>query len=42
MLFLGWVVISELYLFQEVVTLNPCLVFSKKMILLIDKVTTRT
>ena len=35
------VVISDLYLFQEVVLLNPCFIFSKNLILsLIDKVTT--
>ena len=39
--FFGCVVISELYLFQEIVLLNPCFIFSKNLILsLIDKVTT--
>ena len=39
--FFGCVVISELYLFQEIVLLNPCFIVSKNLILsLIDKVTT--
>ena len=42
-LFFVYVVISNLYLFQEVVLLNPCLIFSKNLILpVIDKVTTGT
>ena len=41
--FFGWVVISDLYLFQEIVLLNLCFIFSKKLILsLIYKVTTGT
>ena len=41
LLFLGCVIISDKYLFQEVVLLNPCLIFSKNVILsLIEKVTT--
>ena len=39
--FFGSVVISDLYLFQEFVLLNPCLIFSKNLVLsLIDNVTT--
>ena len=35
------VVISALYLFQEIAILNPCFIFSKNLILsLIEKVTT--
>ena len=42
-LFFVYVVISNLYLFQEVVLLNPCLIFSKNLILpVLDKVTTGT
>ena len=42
-MFFGWVVVSGLYLFQEIVLLNPCFIFSKKLILsLIKKVTTGT
>ena len=37
------VVISDLYLFQEFVSLNPCLIFSENLVLsLIDKVATGT
>ena len=37
------VVISDLYLFQEIVILNPCLIFSRNLILsFIEKVTTGT
>ena len=40
-MFFVCVVISDLYLFQEIVLLNPCFIFSKNLILsLIDKVTT--
>ena len=43
LLLFGCVVISDLYLFQEIVVLNPCFIFSKNVILsLIDKVTTGT
>ena len=43
MLFLGYVVISDLYLLQETVILKPCFKFSKElMLLLISKVTTET
>ena len=43
LLFLGCAIISDLYLFQEVVLLNHCLIFSKNLILsLIEKVTTGT
>ena len=39
----GCAVISDLYLFQEIVLLNPCFIFSKNLILpLIDKVKTGT
>ena len=38
---LGWVVISDLYLFHDINLLNPCFKFSKNLILsLIDKMTT--
>ena len=38
-----FVVISDLYLFQENVLLNPCFIFSKNLILsLTDKVRTGT
>ena len=41
--FFACVVISVLYLFQEIVLLNPCFIFSNNLILsLIDKVTTET
>ena len=41
LLVFGCVVISDLYLFQEIVLLNPCFISSKNLILsLIDKVTT--
>ena len=41
--FADCVVISDLYLFQEIVLLNPCFIFSKNLILsFINKVTTRT
>ena len=41
--FLDCVLISHLYLSQEIVLLNPCYMFSKSLMLLfIDKVTTRT
>ena len=41
--FFGYVVISDLYLFQETVLLNPCFIFSKNLILsFIDQVTTGT
>ena len=37
------VIISDLYLFQEIVLLNLCFIFSKNLILpLTDKVTTGT
>ena len=37
------VVISDLYLFQEIALLSPCFIFSKNLILsFIDKVTTVT
>ena len=40
-MFFVCVVISDEYLFQEIVPLNPCFIFSKNIILsLIDKVTT--
>ena len=40
-MFFGCVVISDLYLFQELVLLNPCYIFYKNLILsFIDKVTT--
>ena len=43
MLFLGCVVISHLYLFQEIVHLNPCFMFCKNLMpSFIDKVTTGT
>ena len=35
-------VISDMYLFQEIVVLNPCFIFSRNLILLIEKVTTGT
>ena len=39
--FLGCVVISNLYFFQEFALVNPCFIFSIKLILLlIDKLTT--
>ena len=39
----GCAVISGLYLFQEMLILNPSITFSKNlMLLLIDKVTTET
>ena len=39
LLFFGCVVISDLYLFQEIVLLNLCFRFSKNLILsLVDKV----
>ena len=39
----GWVIISDLYLFQKIGLLNPCFMFSKNLILsLIDKVTKGT
>ena len=42
-LFFGCAVIWDLYLFQEIVLLNPCFTFFKNLILsLIDKVTTAT
>ena len=42
-MFFVCVVISDLYLLQEIVLLNPCFIFSKNLILpLIDKVTTGT
>ena len=41
--FYDCVVIADLYLFQEIVLLNSCFIFSKKLILsFIDKVTTET
>ena len=41
--FFGCIVISDLYLFQEIFLLNPYFIFSKNFILsLIDKVTTGT
>ena len=41
LLFFACVVISDLYLFQEINLLNACFIFSKNLILsLIDKVTT--
>ena len=41
--FFGCVVIADLYLFQEIVLLNPCFIFSESLMLsLIDKVTTKT
>ena len=40
-MFFDCVVISDLYLFQETVVLNPCFTFSKNLMLsFIDKVTT--
>ena len=43
LLFVGCVVISDLYLLSEIVLLNLYFIFSKKLILpLIDKETTRT
>ena len=40
-MFFACVVISDIYLFQEIVLSNPCYIFSKKLILsFIDKVTT--
>ena len=43
LLFFGCVVISDLYLFQEIILLNPCFIFFQNMILsLMDKVTTGT
>ena len=42
LLFFGCVVISNLYLFQDFVLLNPCFKYSKNLMLsFIDKVTTR-
>ena len=42
-MFSGCVVISDLYLFQKIVLLNPCFIFSKNLMLsFIDKVTTGT
>ena len=42
-MFFGCVVISDLYLFLEIVILNSCFVFSGNLILsLIDKATTGT
>ena len=39
----GYVVISDIHLFQELVLLNPCFIFSKHLILsFIDNVTTGT
>ena len=39
--FFGYVAISDLYLFQEIVLLNPWFIFSKNFILsFIDKVAT--
>ena len=39
--FFGCVVILDLYLFQEIVLLNPCFIFFKNLMLsFIDKVTT--
>ena len=39
----GYVVISDLYLFQRTLLLNPCFMFSKNLMLLfIHKVTTGT
>ena len=41
--FFGCAIISDLYLFQNIVLLNPCFIFSKNLILsLIDKVTVGT
>ena len=41
LLFFCCVVISDLYLFLEIFYLNPCVIFSKNLILsFIDKVTT--
>ena len=41
LLFFGFVVISDLYLFQDIVLLNTCFKFSKNLMLLfIGKVTT--
>ena len=41
--FFFFFVIWDLYLFQEIVLLNPCFIFSKNLILsVIDKVRTRT
>ena len=41
--FFACVVISVLYMFQEIVLLNPCFIFSNNLILsLIDKVATGT
>ena len=43
LLYLGYAVISDLYLFQEPVLLNPCFKFSKTLMLpFIDKVATGT
>ena len=42
-MFFGCVVTLDVYFFQEIVLLNPCLSFSKKVMLLFtDKVTTGT
>ena len=41
--FFAYVDISDLYLFQEIILLNLCFIFSKNVILsFIDKVTTGT
>ena len=41
--FFTYVGISDLYLFQEIVFLNPCFIFFRNLILsFIDKVTTGT
>ena len=41
--FLGCVVITDPYLFQEILSLHPCFMFSKNLVLPpVDKVTTGT